>query len=203
MVSKNFPWSFWPECFTASHEADPLCVFSNTDFASGRGISIVTTYAAAYSMLENDAFANPDVLEYSNNYGNPPFYEKVFPGKGRGLVANRTLNRGDQIFSSTPLLVTDDLSDLPKSEQLALWHRAVATLPPASRELFWSLAGRFPEGEADAHDDRITTNYFEIEVDGNGLSGLFPEIARMNHDCRPNAAHCAQRSRVGKIITHM
>lgn len=189
LQAKSFPWSFWPECFTVRNDSDPFCVFSNTDFASGRGISIVTTHAIAYAMLENDAFKNPDALEYSNNFENPPFYEQVFPGKGRGLVANKTLNRGDQIMSSTPILITDNLDELPESESLALWHRAVATLPAATREIFWGLAGRFPEGEADAHDDRITTNYFEIDVDGNSLSGLFPEIARINHDCRPNAAY--------------
>lgn len=189
LQSKSFPWSFWPECFTASPGSDPFCVFSNTEFASGRGISIVTTHAVAYSMLENDAFNDPDALDYSNDYENPPFYEQVFPGKGRGLVANKTLNRGDQIFSSTPILITDDIDDLPEAERLALWHRAVAALPPATRETFWGLAPRFPDGESDAHEDRITTNYFEIEVDKNMLSGLFPEIARMNHDCRPNAAY--------------
>ena len=41
----------------------------------------------------------------------------------------------------------------------------------------------------DPVDDRINTNNFEVTIDGVSQSALFPEIAMMNHDCRPNAAY--------------
>ncbi|EUC27588.1 hypothetical protein COCCADRAFT_9850 [Bipolaris zeicola 26-R-13] len=192
--TENFPWSYWPECFTPKDEEDadpnPFCVFTNTTFASGRGISIVTTKANAYSILKNHAFTDPASLIRSNNYENPPFYQHEFPGKGRGLVANKTLNRGDQILASTPIIITDvDLDELPEPERLALLYRAVDSLPPSSHTLFWTLMGRSAPGEDDPIDDRMTTNYFELTLSGETLSGLFPEIAMMNHDCRPNAAY--------------
>ncbi|EMD88542.1 hypothetical protein COCC4DRAFT_76733 [Bipolaris maydis ATCC 48331] len=191
--TKNFPWSFWPECFTPNDNddaANPFCVFTNATFASGRGISIVTTKTTAYSILENHAFTDPASLQRSNNYQNPPFYQHEFPGKGRGLIANKTLNRGDQILASTPILITDvDLDELAEAERLALLYRAVDTLPPHTQSLFWMLMGRSAPGQDDALDDRLTTNYFELTVSGTTLTGLFPEIAMMNHDCRPNAAY--------------
>ncbi|CAO2658309.1 Nn.00g060320.m01.CDS01 [Neocucurbitaria sp. VM-36] len=184
---KDFPWTFWPECFSNENTTEPFCVFSDQTFAAGRGIFIVTTKPFAYSMLEKDAFRRPEILDRMNKYENPPFEQHEFPGKGRGLVANKTLHRGDQIFASTPLLITDpDVYHLSRSERLALLYRGVETLPSASQSLFWGLMGRF---DGDPVDDRINTNNFELTIDGVTQSGLFPEIAMINHDCRPNAAY--------------
>ena len=195
--TENFPWTFWPECFTNEKVAEPYCVFSKQDFASGRGIFIVTARTFAYAMLQHDAFKRPDTLERINRYENPPFYQHEFPGKGRGLVANKTLQRGDEIFASTPILITDpDLYDLPESERLALLHRGINTLPKSTQSLFWELMGHTPD--ADAIDDRITTNNFEVAIDGIAQSALFPEIAMLNHDCRPNAAYFFDE----KTLTH-
>jgi hypothetical protein len=187
--TENFPWTFWPECFTHEKVPDqPYCVFSDQNFASGRGIFIVTAQTFAYAMLEHDAFQRPQTLEHINRYENPPFEQHEFPGKGRGLVANKTLNQGDQIFASTPILITDpDLYELPESERLALLHRGIATLPKSTQSLFWELHGHTPDD--DEIDDRITTNNFEVAIDGISQSALFPEIAMLNHDCRPNAAY--------------
>lgn len=184
---KDFPWTFWPECFSTEETIEPYCVFSDENFASGRGIFIITTKTFAYSMLEKDAFKNPKSLERMNHYENPPFQQHEFPGKGRGLVANKTLHAGDQIFASTPLLLSDpDAYELPDSERLALLYRGVETLPSASRKLFWDLLGHFND---DPVEDRINTNNFETTVDGVHQSAVFPEIAMLNHDCRPNAAY--------------
>ncbi|KAL6710143.1 hypothetical protein ACN47E_009934 [Coniothyrium glycines] len=185
--AKDFPWTFWPECFSNENLEEPLCVFGNQDFARGRGIFVATTKTFAYAMLEKDAFRRPDVLAHVNNYDNPPFVQHDFPGKGRGLVANKTLQKGDQIFASTPVLITDpDMYQLSEDERLALLYRGVETLPPASQARFWELLGHF---NGDPVDDRINTNNFEVTIDGTSQSALFPEIAMLNHDCRPNAAY--------------
>jgi hypothetical protein len=185
--TKDFPWTFWPECFTIENITEPYCVFSDQTFASGRGIFIVTTQPFAYAMLEKPAFKDPRSILRANNYANPPFYQHEFPGKGRGLVANKTLQLGDQIFVSTPILITDpDIYHLADSDRLALLHRGVSTLPPVSQERFWELMAHF---DGDSVDDRITTNNFEVSIDGISQSALFPEIAMLNHDCRPNAAY--------------
>ncbi|KAF2825201.1 SET domain-containing protein [Ophiobolus disseminans] len=183
----NFPWTFWPECFSNEETTEPYCVFSDQSFAAGRGIFIVTTKIFAYAMLEKPAFSNPKLLEDVNKYRSPPFRQHEFPGKGRGLVANTTLHRGDRIFASTPILITDsDSYALPTSERLALLYRGVATLPFHTQADFWALLGHFND---DPVDDRINTNNFDVNIDSIPQQALFPEIAMLNHDCRPNAAY--------------
>jgi hypothetical protein len=183
----DFPWTFWPECYANENVTDPVCVFSDQKFANGRGVFIVTTSSLAYQMLKKPAFSHPNALDRINNHANPPFVQHDFPGKGRGLIANKTLNRGDQIFASTPLLITNPISyQLVEAERLRLAHRGVDTLPTDSKTAFWALLDHF---KGDPVDDRINTNAFEIEIDGVGQYAVLPEIAMLNHDCRPNAAY--------------
>lgn len=183
----GFPWTFWPTCYSNENTTEPVCVFSHQGFASGRGIFIVSTAEKAYEILKKPAFTNPQALERINHHDNPPFEQREFPGKGRGLVANKTLHRGDQIFASTPLLISNpEAYELVEEERLALSHRGVETLPPASKSLFWALLDHF---KGDPVDDRINTNAFEIEINGHGQYAVLPEIAMLNHDCRPNAAY--------------
>jgi hypothetical protein len=183
----DFPWSHWPECFSNENTTEPYCVFSDQKFASGRGIFIVSTPAMAYEMLNKPAFKDYEALSRINNHNNPPFIQHEFPIKGRGLVANKTLHRGDQIFASTPLLITNpDAYILSEEERLKLAHRGVDTLPEATKPLFWALLDHF---KGDAVDDRINTNAFEIEINGHMQHAVLPEIAMLNHDCRPNAAY--------------
>jgi hypothetical protein len=183
----DFPWAYWPECFSAEGDEEPYCVFSHQAFASGRGIFILTTKPFAYAMLNKPAFTNPKVLAGINEYDSPPFVQHEFPGKGRGLVANKTLHRGDKIFASTPILITDlDSYELSTSERLALLYRGVDTLPSESQKRFWELMGHF---NGDPVEDRIHTNNFDVVIDGVNQQALFPEIAMLNHDCRPNAAY--------------
>ncbi|KAF1829404.1 SET domain-containing protein [Decorospora gaudefroyi] len=187
--TEDFPWTFWPECFSKKGGTEPYCVFSDQTFASGRGIFIVTTQTRAYAMLEKGAFSYPETLSRARHSSHPPFYTHDFPGKGRGLVANKTLQRGDQIFASMPILITDpELYSLATPDRLALLHRGISTLPVHTQSLFWALMGRSSTGD-DPVDDRITTNNFEVRIDGAMQSALIPEIAMLNHDCRPNAAY--------------
>ncbi|KAF1969980.1 SET domain-containing protein [Bimuria novae-zelandiae CBS 107.79] len=184
---EDFPWTFLPECYSNGDNQEPLCVFSDQNFASGRGIVLVTTSPLAYQMLKKPAFSQPDALSRINQHDNPPFEERDFPGKGRGLVANKTLHRGDQIFASTPLVLTHPaIYDLVESERLRLQHHGVDTLPPTTQSLFWKLLGHF---KGDPVEDRINTNAFDIAIDHVQQYAVMPEIAMLNHDCRPNAAY--------------
>jgi hypothetical protein len=62
----DFPWTFWPECFSNEKTPEPYCVFSDQNFANGRGIFIVTTETLAYKMLQKPAFTNPQSIAGSN-----------------------------------------------------------------------------------------------------------------------------------------
>lgn len=138
-------------------------------------------------MLNKPAFSDESVLERINNHANPPFELREMPGKGRGLIANKTLHRGDQIFASTPLLITDpDTYQLVEDERIALHRQGVKELPFESQKKFWGLLDHF---KGDPVEDRINTNAFEISIDDHMYHAVLPEIAMMNHDCRPNAAY--------------
>ncbi|KAF1997294.1 SET domain-containing protein [Amniculicola lignicola CBS 123094] len=183
----NFPWTFWPECYANEDTTEPICVFTQQSFSHNRGIFLVTTSAEAYRLLKTDAFNKPPEHDQTDVYENPPYMVVDMPGKGRGLIANKTLNRGDRIFASTPLLISNpEAYELSDHERIRLATRGVDTLPQKSKDLFWTLLDHF---KGDPVEDRIYTNAFDITLGGVSYHTVLPEIAMTNHDCRPNAAY--------------
>lgn len=72
----------------------------------------------------------------------------------------------------------------PQSQD-ALLDSAVALLPPPLRKEFLAQMGGSPSAI-------LATNSFQMDI-GSGSGdghhyGNFPEVSRLNHDCRPNAA---------------
>ncbi|KAL7946052.1 SET domain-containing protein [Trichoderma barbatum] len=181
----SFPWTSQNNC---RHNTETFCVFSSKGFAGGRGISILTTPDRVESLQQLPAFVDAHSLFGINEQPSPPFEERELPGRGRGLIANKMLHRGDRIFAHTPILLLDGESfgDLEKEEWLDLEHSAVNNLPPKTQKLFSELYGR---PVTDPVSDRIDTNAFVLNMDDVTYYAVFPEIARLNHDCRPNAAY--------------
>ncbi|KAM4055841.1 SET domain-containing protein [Hirsutella rhossiliensis] len=181
-------WASEAECITNADETPPYCVFTSHTFANGRGVSILTTPNRAKTLQRVPAFVDAEAMAGTNLEASPPFEERVLPGRGRGLIANKTLHRGDRIFAYSPILVLDEdaFQNLDEDKWIALETVAVAKLPLATRELFWEL-----HGEPSVHpiSDRIDTNAFEIEIGESTNYIVVPEIARLNHDCRPNAVY--------------
>lgn len=140
-------------------------LYALEEFAGGRGISILTTPERI------EAFGNlPSLARGPNEFWSNIYEEREIPGKGRGLIAKKTLHRGDTIFSNTPILILDDdLPDRPK------WSRAaVGGLPVATQKLFWELCR--PD-KSDLVMGRIDVNVFDVEIGGGSFAALFPEIA--------------------------
>lgn len=167
------PWTSQSDC---RNNAKMFCVFSSYGFADGRGISILTTPDRVESLQQLPAFSDVDALSGINEQVSPPFEETELPGRGRGIIANKALHRGDRIFSHTPILMLDGESfgDLEKKQWLELEHTAVSNLPPKTRKMFSALYGR---PVADPVSDRIDTNAFELELDEVVFYAVFPEIA--------------------------
>ena len=140
---------------------------------------MITTPSNVSSLLEAPALGqNKPPFNTNLRASSPPFEERALPGQGRFLVANRTLHRGDLLFTHTPLLyVSGELSELSNEAfRHELLHRAVDNLPEASRELFWAQAAH--QGDAvDSAQDRVDTNGFAFEIDGEEYSAISPEIA--------------------------
>jgi len=201
-LPRGHAWTHTTPCFKNPRSDDRFCVFSDATFAEGRGTSFVTTAERANFLASYPAFTHPDTIKGINQdlvRTIPAVYEvKEFPGKGMGLVAKTHIRRGDLIMANTPSLMIDyrSFEELTKEEYLQLQVHAVDYLPAPHRSAVLNLSTH--DGAAGLPPTAVvekiaSTNAFDIDPDtddaeqDNGFYVVFPEIARMNHDCRPNA----------------
>ena len=196
-------WTHSSPCIQGDDADDPICVFTDTTFADGRGISLVTVARRAGHLATTPAFAEPDTVKGINHdlgQTPPAKYEmRELPGKGMGLIATAPIRRGDQIMANTASLMIDyrAFSELTKAQYTSLQSHAVDHLPPQHRALLLSLSTHTTSPSHLSHPDLVdkiaATNSFDIDPDSDdpdqhhSFFVLFPSIARMNHACRPNA----------------
>lgn len=173
-----------------------FCLYSNKGFAGGRGIALITT-SVNYDRVK----AVGNVLqEHEVSFKDPdsyPFHVTKIDGKGNGIIADQALKRGHPIMGHTPVLVVHRgfKEALPQSQQHHLVQAAIDSLPTSTAELFMAQMMHIPEKHRNAA--MLTTNAFLLNLspdadddDGSGHHfGAFPEVARLNHDCRPNAVY--------------
>ncbi|KAK3357621.1 hypothetical protein B0T25DRAFT_164645 [Lasiosphaeria hispida] len=194
-------WTHSSPCFTSPTTGTEFCVFTDAEFAEGRGTSFVMPARRADYIATTPAFVEPDRVKGVNQDLKrivPAKYDmKEFPGKGMGLVANTYIQRGDLIMANTLSLMIDYrvFDELTWDEYAQLQAFAVDYLPDAHRAAIMNLSTH--DGGNLTHVatvDKITaTNAFDIDPDADdeqqdhGFFVVFPEIARMNHDCRANA----------------
>lgn len=164
------------------HCVGKYCVYSHRQFAGG--IVVVTNSENAKRIAELPDLTTPRTEP-------PPYYATEIPGKGIGLVANRTIKRGERIMLWQPTFMihrqlTDDL--LPE-DLLYIVDAALLKLPAARRRAFLQQLGQFGGHRV---SDILLTNAFQMDVAGEGEEGHhlgnFPDVSRFNHDCRPNVA---------------
>ncbi|KJZ75329.1 hypothetical protein HIM_05255 [Hirsutella minnesotensis 3608] len=187
--SSSSPWSFQGECFsgTESEDGEQYCVFASQSFSDGRGISIITTPERARRLEKLPAFTDKAAMARINTM-TPPFEERALPGRGFGIIANKTLYRGDPIFVNTPMLILDSdaYTNVEEDEMTYLQRAAVRHLPQPLQDMFWAL---HHDGKMDPVKERINLNAFEFDLDDEQHYIVNPEISRTNHDCRPNAVY--------------
>ena len=187
---KSTPANIWTEevkCIPNTNTTEDYCVYTDDQFANGRGISFFTTPSIAKRVASLPAFTQKGLYDNVNNFTNPPWEIKQIPGRGKGLFATRTLHRGDPIVADTPVGVY--LSDaFPHDFPLGYiyLHTAFIQLPKPTQNLFLETA---TYADGDPIMERINTNAFSGEFEGASHFLMYPETARMNHDCRPNAMY--------------
>ncbi|KAK4232036.1 hypothetical protein QBC38DRAFT_143525 [Podospora fimiseda] len=207
-------WEYTTPCFNSSKSKSEICVFSDVDFADGRGTSFVMTESRAAHLAKYPAFTNPELVKNVNQDLKrtiPAKYDmKEFPGKGMGLVATEHIKRGDLIMANTASLIIDyrAFEELTKEEYTQLQAAGVDYLPKAHRDAVLALSTH--DGADRTHIERVdkiaATNSFDIdpdeddEIQDHGFYVLFPEIARMNHDCRPNADYFFDHDTLAQYI---
>ncbi|KAL2188368.1 SET domain-containing protein [Thermothelomyces heterothallicus CBS 203.75] len=198
-------WTHSSPCLQGRYAEQPICVFTDTTFADGRGISLVTTPQRARYLASKPAFTRPETVRGINQDLNrtvPAKYEmRHIPGKGMGLIATSHIRRGDLIVANTASLMIDyrAFNELSKREYTSLQAAAVSHLPSFHADRLLALSAHVTDTSHLAREELIekiaATNSFDIDPDEDdpdqhhSFFVLFPEIARMNHDCRPNAEY--------------
>jgi hypothetical protein len=128
------------------------------------------------------------------------------------MLSTRNLKMGDLILSERPLFVTCRAAAIPVhaapdtpleqviQASLAQWETylqcALRRMPPENQAAFMALANSHTEDGSGPLLGVVRTNGFGITlVKGNGneegetYSAIYDHLSRVNHSCRPNAAH--------------
>ncbi|KAI0127425.1 hypothetical protein BJ170DRAFT_683268 [Xylariales sp. AK1849] len=196
--------SLWPiatSCATGSNGTDVYCVYSNPSFAGGRGITILTSPSEAIKLAKSTAFTNPTLYQTVKDFNapaSPRWRVEEVPGKGMGLIANQNLQTGDHIMSVSASIMVDYrvYDDVSEPHYFQMQANGIDLLP--HRAIFLNLS---THDEAEDYVSQvhkiILTNAFDIsdaEVirrpeneKEERFYTVFPEISRMNHDCRPTS----------------
>ncbi|KAL2138018.1 hypothetical protein VTI28DRAFT_7659 [Corynascus sepedonium] len=117
-----------------------------------------------------------------------PAYE-VLPveGKGQGVVARRRIRRGEIIMVDVPavLIAVSFLAETKPHHRRRLLKQALNQLPEETRSRSYGLGRSSSKYEVDAimgpNSNTVVVADDQVHV------GLFTEVARINHACRPNA----------------
>lgn len=169
------PWTHKRKCMWKGQAPESYCVYTNNSFANGRGISFFTTPTIAKRVLALPAFTQPDIHDNAKILDNPPWEVKSIPGRGNGLFATRTLDRGDLVLTDTPLGVYNS-DAFPSDHGLGYeyLHKTFDQLSEPSQKLFLETAMHY---EGDAIMERINTNAFHGEFEGAPHFLLYPYTA--------------------------
>lgn len=193
-------WTHQPECAKANDSE--ICVFTNSHFKNGRGLSILADSKEVADIDWIELFtkpSNPDGLSRAEG-----FREALIPGKGMGLVTDRTFAKGETVMSSTPLLVEHDSAYALDPEVLGeLRNVAVERMSEEQQTMFLSQHRQW--GGHHASDIMVTNSFMFSSFGGlpRGSTANFPEVSvstsfithhtsrtltiekRFNHACRP------------------
>ncbi|KAJ3565263.1 hypothetical protein NPX13_g7571 [Xylaria arbuscula] len=169
-------WRTFPDCF------DDYCVYTNDNF-HGKGLSLITTASNHHRVKELQ------IPQTALELG----YEKTriaeIPDKGRGLIATKTIRKGERILAAKPALLVhrDAFRQVAMQDMFYLMDLAVSNLPKARRESYMGQAGSMGSHKI---TDILFTNSFQVTLGGHdGFHyANFPEVSVLNHDCRPNMA---------------
>ena len=176
-ASSPAPWTSAPKCMPEQNSTSTYCVYTNDKFANGRGISFLTSPSIAERIAVLPAFTQKNPYNKVNKFDDPPWEIKFIPGRGKGLFAIRTLHRGDEIVSSTPVGVfqSDALISDYALDYIYL-HTAFIHLPEATQQLFMSTS-TMAGSRGDPILERINTNAFSGEFEDSPHFLLYPETA--------------------------
>ncbi|KAI1077579.1 SET domain-containing protein [Whalleya microplaca] len=190
------PWTHSPKCLPAHKKPEvKYCVFTNSQHGN-QGVSIITTPETAANnvdMLNDPGTSFARLLQ--NSSGGASYKIAEIPGKGKGVVATRRIERSETIMADWASIVVDVSFPISvrRSQGYHLFHQAADQLVDPDRLL---RLGHTNALAADIMEDVIRTNAFSWYVietstpyalSGEPHMAVYPEISRINHACKPNA----------------
>ncbi|KAK6843827.1 hypothetical protein PG987_004687 [Apiospora arundinis] len=194
-------WRHKTSC--SASEKKEFCAYTSPEFANGRGIMMLTTPQRAAEVERSRIFTEPEIYASMSNLNaetSDRWKIEAVPGKGMGLIATRNLQVGDHIMSTTPsaMIDYDVFYELQADQIHQMQGEGVSYLPERHRNIFLNLSTHDGAEDYNSRVNKIIlTNAFDIdntgvvtkqaEGDRESWYTVFPEISRMNHDCRANA----------------
>ncbi|KAI8956815.1 SET domain-containing protein [Daldinia sp. FL1419] len=184
------PWTFPPVCAEPEKAGtSKLCVFTYVNLRGEAGISLITTpeiAAAGTGILgDRDPLWENWMRDRPLAVSDPPPYEvRDLKDKGMGVVANRTIQKDEVVMLRYPVIIRIMDSRPWKSQDvMKLLHRATVQLPPKEGMQMLKLA--HSKGGY-IIDDIVNTNAFGVLLNDVDHSGLYLDVSRLNHACKPN-----------------
>jgi hypothetical protein len=160
-------WTHEPFCLHSFEANNGFCVYTNSNFANGRGISVISTPLQILDVVDTPIFTDQQHLKSRNiAQGVKKYIRAAVPGSKEFVVtANATFERGEMIHTFTPILVLQHVAreKLHELDLTLLLRIGVDRLPPRSQDLFLSQTYA-RNGEDDPYIDRITKNSFTTHI---------------------------------------
>jgi hypothetical protein len=176
--TSSFPLTHSPTCVQTpisngtSNVQKDFCVYTNSLFSDGRGISFITTPAVFADIIAETYYDE----EYRDETREQIYAEHPTDNRGNGLIANQAIVAGTTIMVKTPVLLIarEVLEGTPRETRFALLEQAVNQLPVKTQELLLNLAKS--RGGNDTNDV-VQTNSMRVELGDVKHLGIIPEAA--------------------------
>ncbi|PMD39279.1 SET domain-containing protein [Hyaloscypha variabilis F] len=192
--SKSHPWTHKVRCMETPDDEygkpQTFCLYTRAASGSRRECSIVTTPALAEKLALDERTGEEKQSAGKTTEGLnstlPAFEIRAIKGRGVGTFATSNIEVGQVIFTDSPIFITlrDALDLLPRTERQEMQWRGVLQLSVDGRRVFRNLS---KSRGGDEIDDILQTNALGLSLGGTkGYLALMPQVARINHACRPN-----------------
>ena len=173
-IPQSSAWSEPIKCIPKENSTGTFCVYTDSKFADGRGISFFTTPSIADRIASLPSLTKKGVHKNVNKFEYAPWEIRTVEGRGRGLFATRTLQRGDRILADTPVGVYHTEALVPDSMLDHIYlHTAFMQLPEASQSTFL----RAIAGPGDPIMGRVNANAFADDFEGATHLLMYPETS--------------------------